>query len=88
MADENREAELFELLGRIDERTKQTADDVEHLMRIVALGNGSPSLVKQVADNTAEIRAIKVNKANRAKIVVAALAFLGGGWVVITQLLS
>lgn len=87
MSDE-RTAELFELLGRIDERTQKTSEDVEHLMRIVALGNGKPALTVQVEDLEGRVSAVELDKRSKTAVKVGIFAMVGSFAVVIGGILD
>jgi hypothetical protein len=87
MADENGNAELFKMLGLIEERTRQTADDVDALKHVLLEGNGSPALTVQVADLNGRVKAVEENRKAKTAIKVAVIGGLVGIVTAIIQLL-
>lgn len=75
MADEET---LLAIIQRIDERTQKTADDVDHLMRIVALGNGKPALIVAVSDLEGRMDAVEENRKSKTAVKVAVIGGAAG----------
>lgn len=81
--------EMLGLLVRLDERTERMADDVDQLKHAVLEGNGSPSLMVQVARNDERITSMEEGSKGRANLSIAWIGAAGGiGAAAITGLIE
>jgi hypothetical protein len=78
-----------DLLVRIDERTKQTADDVDLLKHVILEGNGTPAITVQVATMNERLKSIEESEKDEkiprhvtlgiaVSILLAGVAMLAG----------
>lgn len=86
--DEDRLDRLCGMVERIDERTEKTHEEVEHLMRIVALGNGDLPLTTKVAKLDERLRASVESRAARWKFRGVILMAFAGIIVAVTNCIA
>lgn len=70
------DSDVVELLVRMDERTKQTAEDVDQLKHVILEGNGSPPLTVAVARTEERLTALEATGKERVGMSVARLGVL------------
>ncbi len=77
------------LLARIDERTQQTAEDVDKLKHVLLEGNGTPAVIVQVATHAERLKTLEEDRRDAkiprhvsvglvVSIILAGLAILAG----------
>jgi hypothetical protein len=82
--------EVSELYGRLDERTERIASQVEKLVHTILEGNGSPSLIAQIAILREKVNTLesasgqkRLSGGDRAVIYTTAL----GGLVTLVEMI-